>query len=296
MPGPLESGARPGGAAGPAGRSGAGTGRRGSPGPRSVARTSGGPGNSGTATGVRDQARRPCLAQGLAPRDSADRRPRREPRAVRQDRRTARAAPAEKGARHNIADGQAAGPDRPGTAGHGGRRSRDGLPSPPGRSAGRTSERAGTRRQPHRDRASAPGIREAGPALGIHPRTVERHAASARRRGPRGRTDVDDDLIVRLRDGARLIFDEIAGLVGMSRSPVRRRYYHARGLDTPGDRPLPKWRTTPQGPVPARTASMTAQPREGTAGPRMAVGFRGPQGKAGPVAGPKGSQTGRSAR
>jgi len=104
--------------------------------------------------------------------------------------------------------------------------------------------------------------REAGPALGIHSRTVERHAAPSR---PRGRTDVDDDLIVRLRD------------------------------DTPGDRPLPKWRTAPQGPLPARTASMTAaQPGNGTASQRTLTGSCGAQGKAGPVVGPL--TTGRPAR
>ncbi|MGH8571021.1 MAG: helix-turn-helix domain-containing protein [Gammaproteobacteria bacterium] len=61
--------------------------------------------------------------------------------------------------------------------------------------------------------------------LGVHNRTVAGWIGSdLRRTGPRGRTDVPDELIVRLRDGDRLSFGEVAEAVGMSKTGVIKRY------------------------------------------------------------------------
>lgn len=59
--------------------------------------------------------------------------------------------------------------------------------------------------------------------LGVHPSTVTRWAGGARP-GPRGRSDLDDREIVRLRDEERLPWGEIARRMSASRTAIRSHY------------------------------------------------------------------------
>lgn len=74
-------------------------------------------------------------------------------------------------------------------------------------------------------------------AAGVHEVTVRRlihdHGANVRRVGPRGRLDVSDEQIRRLREEDGMSYDGIAAAVGMSRTGVRHRYYRAIGRPRP---------------------------------------------------------------
>jgi hypothetical protein len=60
--------------------------------------------------------------------------------------------------------------------------------------------------------------------LAVHPSTVVRWAGGAARPGPRGRTDLDNGEIARLRDTERLTWAEISRRVSASRTAVRSHY------------------------------------------------------------------------
>lgn len=76
--------------------------------------------------------------------------------------------------------------------------------------------------------------REVGAALGVDDTTVISWVGeAARRRGPRGRGDVADELILRLRNQECLSYAAIAETVGMSTSGVRMRYYALTGRQRP---------------------------------------------------------------
>jgi hypothetical protein len=64
--------------------------------------------------------------------------------------------------------------------------------------------------------------------LDVHPSTVVRWAGGADRPGPRGRTDLDDREIIRLRDEDRLPWDEIARRMAASRNAIRGHYGRAK--------------------------------------------------------------------
>lgn len=73
--------------------------------------------------------------------------------------------------------------------------------------------------------------------LGADPRTVARWLGDeVRRRGPRGRADVQDARILELKDREGLSFEETARRVGMSKTGARMRYYALTGKPRP-DRP-----------------------------------------------------------
>jgi AraC-like DNA-binding protein len=69
--------------------------------------------------------------------------------------------------------------------------------------------------------------------LGVDPTTVQRWLGGNRRRGPQGRTDVRDALILELHDRESLSFAEIARRVHMSPTGVRMRYYSLTGRERP---------------------------------------------------------------
>ena len=79
--------------------------------------------------------------------------------------------------------------------------------------------------------------REAGAAVGADNTTVLRWlqdmGIETRRTGPRGRTDVDGDAIVRMRDREGLSFAEIGRRTGMSRRGASNRYRAAKGISRP---------------------------------------------------------------
>lgn len=65
-------------------------------------------------------------------------------------------------------------------------------------------------------------------------RTVRRWlAGTARRTGPRGRADVNDQLILDLKDREGLSFAEIGRRVHMSKTGARMRYYALTGMERP---------------------------------------------------------------
>lgn len=71
---------------------------------------------------------------------------------------------------------------------------------------------------------------EVARALLVNEKTVRRWlAGTTRRTGPRSRPDVDDDLILRLRQQEGLSYDEIGRRVHMSTTGVRMRYYALTG-------------------------------------------------------------------
>ena len=79
-----------------------------------------------------------------------------------------------------------------------------------------------------------------GERLGVDPTTVQRWVSGeARRRGPRGRTDVTGAKIIMLRDesalegGKPMSFAEIGRRVHMSATGVRMRYYALTGRARP---------------------------------------------------------------
>jgi AsnC-type helix-turn-helix domain len=77
--------------------------------------------------------------------------------------------------------------------------------------------------------------------MGKDPRTVARWLGDeVRRPGPRGRLDVTDQRILDLRDRSAttegagpMSFEEIARMVGMSKTGVRMRYYQLTGRQRP---------------------------------------------------------------
>lgn len=71
--------------------------------------------------------------------------------------------------------------------------------------------------------------------LDVHPSTVVRWAGGANRTGPRGRTDLDDHEIVRLRDEERLAWGEIARRMRASRSAIRNHYDQAKAAAVAGE-------------------------------------------------------------
>ena len=76
--------------------------------------------------------------------------------------------------------------------------------------------------------------RAIGAQLGADPRTVARWLGDEiRRRGPRGRVDVQDARILQLRDQDGLSFEEIGRRVRMSKTGVRMRYYALTGRPRP---------------------------------------------------------------
>ena len=82
--------------------------------------------------------------------------------------------------------------------------------------------------------ASGKTSREIGAELGRAPRTIERWLGdAARRRGPRPRADVKDQLILDLKDREGLSFAEIGRRVHMSTTGARMRYYALTGRDRP---------------------------------------------------------------
>ena len=76
--------------------------------------------------------------------------------------------------------------------------------------------------------------REAGAEVGADNTTVIAWVGEAtRRRGPRGRTDVASEVILRLHDEEHLSFAAIGETVGMSKTGARMRYYAAIGKPRP---------------------------------------------------------------
>ena len=70
--------------------------------------------------------------------------------------------------------------------------------------------------------------------IGADPSTVRRWVGDlTRRRGPRGRLDVADHLILDLKDREGLSFREIARRVHMSPTGARMRYYALMGRERP---------------------------------------------------------------
>jgi len=72
--------------------------------------------------------------------------------------------------------------------------------------------------------------------LDVHPSTVIRWAGGAVRPGPRGREDLDNQEIARLRDEERLSWDEIARRMSASRSAIRSHYEMAKAAGAEGAR------------------------------------------------------------
>lgn len=61
-------------------------------------------------------------------------------------------------------------------------------------------------------------------SLTVHPTSVVRWAGGAPRTGPRGRTDLDNREIARLRDTERLTWTEISRRMVASRTAIRNHY------------------------------------------------------------------------
>jgi len=85
---------------------------------------------------------------------------------------------------------------------------------------------------------SGMSAREAGAAVGADSTTVLRWLWEAgiktRRTGPRGRSDVPDGVITRMRERQGLSFAEIGRRTGMSRRGASQRYQAARNIPRPG--------------------------------------------------------------
>jgi uncharacterized protein YjcR len=78
--------------------------------------------------------------------------------------------------------------------------------------------------------------RDIGQQLGVDPRTVRRWIAGQvplRRRGPRGRTDVTDDVVRDLREAQQASYAQIADQVGMSKQGAMQRYWRLTGRPRP---------------------------------------------------------------
>jgi predicted transcriptional regulator len=66
----------------------------------------------------------------------------------------------------------------------------------------------------------------------VNERTIRRWlAGTTRRTGPRGRTDVRDELILALRDRESLCYAEIGRRTGMSETGARQRYWVLTGRE-----------------------------------------------------------------
>jgi hypothetical protein len=85
--------------------------------------------------------------------------------------------------------------------------------------------------------ASGMTSREAGAAVGADSTTVIKWLAGlgveTRRKGPRGRADVPDRLILEMRDDEGMTFAEIGRATGMSRRGAGNRYRAIRGIPRP---------------------------------------------------------------
>ncbi len=68
--------------------------------------------------------------------------------------------------------------------------------------------------------------------LTVHPASVVRWAGGAPRTGPRGRTDLDNREIARLRDTERLTWSEISRRMRASRTAIRNHYALTRPAAT----------------------------------------------------------------
>jgi hypothetical protein len=111
--------------------------------------------------------------------------------------------------------------------------------------------------------------REIGDTLRVNPKTVWRWLAgmdvARRRRGPRGRTDVPDELIRELIEDFGLSYAEAGEEVGMSKSGVMQRWWRIIGRPRADRAPETAATTSsePSAPAPGLAGTGTTQVRNG---------------------------------